>query len=179
MPVYVHLCLRVCLFHQTGSPSGAGTTTAPSALSRWGCGRSYVLCVSPHELSSLGELIPALSFKSHLLEEDVWGRRRGGVDALTSTPPQISLSHRSFFFFFCFLGPHSWHVEVPRLGVELELQPPAYITATLDPSCVCNLHHSSLTYRVRPGIEPASSWILGRFVSAVPQWEFPILPSCR
>lgn len=102
MPVCVHLCLRVCLFRQTGSPSGAGTTTAPSALSRWGYGRSYVLCVSPHELSSLGELIPALSFKSHLPEEDVWGRRRGGVDALTSTPPQISLSHRSFFFFLDF-----------------------------------------------------------------------------
>ena len=27
------------------------------------------------------------------------------------------------FFFFCFLRPHSWHMEVPRLGVKLELQP--------------------------------------------------------
>jgi len=26
-----------------------------------------------------------------------------------------------FFFFFCFLGPHPWHMEVPRLGVQLEL----------------------------------------------------------
>ena len=25
------------------------------------------------------------------------------------------------FFFFVFLGPHPWHVKVPRLGVELEL----------------------------------------------------------
>ena len=25
------------------------------------------------------------------------------------------------FFFFSFLGPHLWHMEVPRLGVELEL----------------------------------------------------------
>ena len=38
------------------------------------------------------------------------------------------------------------------------------------------LHHSygnteSLTPRARPGIEPASSWILVGFVSAVPQWE--------
>ena len=24
-------------------------------------------------------------------------------------------------FFFFFLGPHPWHVEVPRLGVEVEL----------------------------------------------------------
>ena len=34
---------------------------------------------------------------------------------------------------------------VPRLGVELELQLLAYATATatLDPSCVWDLHHSS------------------------------------
>ena len=36
----------------------------------------------------------------------------------------------SFFFFFVFLGPNPWHMEVPRLGVELELQLPAYSTAT-------------------------------------------------
>ena len=36
-------------------------------------------------------------------------------------------------------------MEVPRLGVELELQLLAYATATatLDPSHVCDLHHSS------------------------------------
>ena len=36
-------------------------------------------------------------------------------------------------------------MEVPRLGVELELQLPAYATATSmrDPSHVCNIHHSS------------------------------------
>ena len=26
-----------------------------------------------------------------------------------------------FWFVFVFLGPHLWHMEVPRLGVELEL----------------------------------------------------------
>ena len=38
------------------------------------------------------------------------------------------------------------HMEVPRLGVELELQLPAYITATAmqDPSRICNLHLISL-----------------------------------
>ena len=46
---------------------------------------------------------------------------------------------------FCFLGPHLWHMEVPRLGVELEPQLPAYFTATAtpDPSLICDLHHSS------------------------------------
>ena len=34
-------------------------------------------------------------------------------------------------------------MEVPRLGVELELQLPAYTTATPDPSCICDLHYSS------------------------------------
>ena len=36
-------------------------------------------------------------------------------------------------------------MEVPRLGVELELQLPAYTTATAtrDLSCICDLHHSS------------------------------------
>ena len=48
-------------------------------------------------------------------------------------------------FFLFFLGPHPWHVELPRLGVELELQLLAYTTATAtqDLSCVCDLHHSS------------------------------------
>ena len=31
-----------------------------------------------------------------------------------------------FFFFFCFLEPHLWHMEVPRLGVKAEPQLPAY-----------------------------------------------------
>ena len=49
--------------------------------------------------------------------------------------------------FFVFLGPHLWYMEVPRLGVKLELQPLAYatatVTATRDLSHICNLHHSS------------------------------------
>ena len=50
-----------------------------------------------------------------------------------------------YFFFFCFLGPHPWHMEIPRLGVEWELQLSAYATATAtrDPSRICDLHHSS------------------------------------
>ena len=45
---------------------------------------------------------------------------------------------------FFFLRPHLWHMEVPRLGVKLELQMQAYATAsaTPDPSCICDLHHS-------------------------------------
>ena len=62
-------------------------------------------------------------------------------------------------------------MEVPRLGVEW-----SYSTAVLDPSCICDLHHAhgntgSLVHCARPGIEPASSWILVRFISPEPQQE--------
>ena len=44
-----------------------------------------------------------------------------------------------------FLGPHLGHMDVLKLGVELEWQLPAYTTATAmqDPRHACNLHHSS------------------------------------
>ena len=54
----------------------------------------------------------------------------------------------SFFFFFC-LFAISWADPVAyggfRLGVESELQPPAYARATAmwAPSLICNLHYSS------------------------------------
>ena len=46
--------------------------------------------------------------------------------------------------FFSFLEPHVQHKEVPRLGVESDLQLPAYTTATAmrDLSHICDLHHS-------------------------------------
>ena len=50
-----------------------------------------------------------------------------------------------FFFFSVFLGLHPGHMEVPKLGVEWELQLPVYTTTTAmkDLSCPCDLHHSS------------------------------------
>ena len=69
-------------------------------------------------------------------------------------------------------------MEVPTLGVKFELQLPgtATATATRDPSPFCDLHDSSWQCQIlnlRPGIEPASSWILVGFVStdAEPQSE--------
>ena len=49
------------------------------------------------------------------------------------------------FIYFVFLGLHLRHMEVPRLGVESELQLPAYTTSTTtsDPSHVRDLQHSS------------------------------------
>ena len=50
-----------------------------------------------------------------------------------------------FYYFFFFLGLHFWHMEVPRLGVQSELQLPAtgIATAMQNLSRVCNLHHGS------------------------------------
>ena len=67
-------------------------------------------------------------------------------------------------------------MEVPRLGVQSELQLPAFATATQDSSCVCDLHHShsnvrSLAHLVRSGMEPTTSWFLVGFVSAAPRRE--------
>ena len=54
--------------------------------------------------------------------------------------------HGYLCLLFFFLGLLLPHMEVPRLRVELELQLPAYApaVATRDPSCVCDLHYSSL-----------------------------------
>ena len=82
---------------------------------------------------------------------------------------------RLFAFFFFSLGLCPWHMEVPKLGVQSELQLPAYVTATAapDPSQVFDLHHSSQQHRIlnllRPGIEPTASWLLVRFNSSAPR----------
>ena len=55
-----------------------------------------------------------------------------------------------FLSFFFFLGLLLQHMEVPRLGVESELQLPAYATATAMPnlSHVYDLHHSSGQHQI-------------------------------
>ena len=57
--------------------------------------------------------------------------------------PLVGSNH---YYYYCyFLGSHIWHMEVPRLVVQLDIQLPAYGTDTAmqDPSRVCDLHHSS------------------------------------
>ena len=52
--------------------------------------------------------------------------------------------------FLVFLGPHPWHMQVPRLGVKSELQLLAYATATAmpDQSLNCDLYRSSLQWQI-------------------------------
>ena len=67
-------------------------------------------------------------------------------------------------FLFCFLGLKVYHMEVLGLGVESELQLPAYITATTmqDLSRVCDLHHSSRQHWILYPLSKArdQTWVL-------------------
>ena len=69
----------------------------------------------------------------------------------------MSLLTQGFFSFFCFLQHHIWTAS-------------ATYTTTQS-------NAGSLTYWSRLGIQPASWWLLVRFVTAEPQWELPIFPS--
>ena len=65
-----------------------------------------------------------------------------------------------FIYLFGCLGPHPQHMKVPRLGVQLELQLPAYTiaTATPDPSHVCGLHHSSWQCQIFNPLSESRDW---------------------
>ena len=64
------------------------------------------------------------------------------------------------FVCFWFLGLHPWHMEVPRLGLESELQLPACTIATAmqDPSRICHLHHSSQECRIPNPLAKTRDW---------------------
>ena len=68
-----------------------------------------------------------------------------------------------FMYLFSFLGrggPHPHHMEVPRLEIESELQPPAYAIATAvwDPSHTFDLHHSSQQCQIFNPLSEAKDW---------------------
>ena len=56
----------------------------------------------------------------------------------------------SFIYLYSLFMVAPTAYNVPRLGVELELQLPTYTTAIAmwDPSCVCDLHQSSQQHRI-------------------------------
>ena len=83
-----------------------------------------------------------------------------------------------FSFFVClFLGPHLWHMEVPR---SCSCWPPPHpwqclIWAAFATYTTAHSNTRSLTHWVGPGIKTASSWILVGFITAEPPWELPTL----
>ena len=54
-------------------------------------------------------LLPQLQFSPHHNYTEI------------SDGEQVDVKNYFFFFFLVSLGLHLWHMEVPRLGVELEL----------------------------------------------------------
>ena len=77
-------------------------------------------------------------------------------------------------------------MEVPRLVVESELQLPAglhhsHSNARSEPPLRLTPQLSapseSFTHWARPGIEPASSWLLVGFLTTEPRWELPLFCS--
>ena len=72
----------------------------------------------------------------------------------------IKLIYR-FTIMFVFISElQVQHMEVPRLGVKLELQLPAHTTATatLDMGCICNLQHSSWQCQILNPLNRARDW---------------------
>ena len=81
-------------------------------------------------------------------------RKKGGKGSYWAFPVYTFI----FILFFCLLGLHSWHMEVPRLGVEsVPRLRPTYTTA--------HGNAGSLAHWAKPEIEPTSSWILVGFVN--------------
>ena len=82
--------------------------------------------------------------------------------------------HFIFFIFssFVFLGPHLWHMEVPRLGSNRSYscrptpQPQQHgIPAVFVTYTTAHGNVRSLTHWARAGIEPATLWFLVGFVN--------------
>ena len=83
----------------------------------------------------LGHRATASRWSGRSLNTDTQGSPGG----LTRKRPREAAGERDFpgakeiscfiLFYFVFLGLLLWHMEVPRLGVESELQLPAYTTA--------------------------------------------------
>ena len=85
------------------------------------------------------------------------------------------------FYFIVFLGPHLQHMEVSRLGVDLELQLPAFTTATAkpDPNHACDSYRISRQCQIpnpqsRAKDQTRVLMVLG-FITAEPQGELQIL----
>ena len=77
-----------------------------------------------------------------------------------------------FILSFVLLGPHPWHMEVPKLGVESELLLPAYAWAIAmpNPGCVshvCDLYHSSWKLWILNPLIEARDWTRNLMV---PSW---------
>ena len=132
--------IELCGLHFTsenmrsGSEKVLGVWSASIPTSRWSLrlmlkGRKK-LCVCCG--CSTGRFLMRSEFLMRYLSWYYFRQRLSNVVALSVHVP-FFLEYQVFCLFVCFLGPHPRHMEVPRLGVELELLPPAYTRATETP----------------------------------------------
>ena len=112
--------------------------------------------------SGAGDLLPALlstvgdaprtgDVRAGRAKGECLGRERTtSPEHLFSSWELSGVLHTQTCEMFCLFvyGPYLQHMEVPGLGVESELQLPAYptATATQDPSRICDLHHLSRAF---------------------------------
>ena len=140
-----------------------------SCTSKGPCG-ALILLLSGHSVDSLDSFSCSWIFFSFPAQADL--KKSVFFSSFSSPlpPPPPPCPSNSSFLFRAALS----HMEVPRLGAKLDLQLPAYATATAtsDPSCIrsklhpytiaCTYARSSTPW-VRPGIKttPSERQLLG------------------
>ena len=92
------------------------------------------------ELSTLGWLVLSWMLTNHMHFVYIYS----ALNVFCLLPPKYPHPTLIFNKIFFFLGLLLRHMEVPRLGVKLELQLLVYTAATAkpDPSCICDLCRS-------------------------------------
>ena len=101
-------------------------------------------------MESRHNLFPLYSV-SEMLHRLGWADLHDLAICLVGLPSSMGAHFPPSLFIYLFICPFVFSraapaaYGVPRLGVESELQPPAYTTATAtrDLSHICDLHHSS------------------------------------
>ena len=89
----------------------------------------------------------------------------------------FSLFHfEILILFYSILGPHLWHMEVARLGVQSELQLPVYTTviATQDLNCIWDLRHSPQQCWVLNPLSEARYWTCILMVASQIRFHCPM-----
>ena len=132
----------VCVFY-----GGNYTTHCKACWVYYGEQRpAFYVLLNPIKLISLASQPKILHFSHNNNKKWLHHQHSDTTAAKTRLLRHVFLQDFSlFFFFFCILGLHPQHMEVPSLGVELKLQVLAHATATVtqDPSRVCDLYQSS------------------------------------
>ena len=126
--LHIGVSSRISNWEQEAKPLSFNLPESSYSTSRSKDGQSQDISISPKSFSLPFPTIPSLewvSFHDHC---------RFLCSALTPLQPQ----QESFFFFF-FFQMHPRYIEIPKLGVELELQPTPQLQQ-------CWIQAASVTY---------------------------------